>query len=74
MSPDETKERLAEIEAPYNRQVWLDDVKFDSGMQLLRVTIREGRRITQLDIDPDTAAQWGETLLKWSEKSKPLDL
>ncbi len=63
---EETKKRLATIVAPYRREVWLDDVQFESGMRLLRVTIKEGRRFTQFDIDAETAGQWGQTLLDWA--------
>ena len=35
------------------------------GLPMLRVRIREGRRFTVFDIDPGTAATWGEALLAW---------
>lgn len=61
----ETRTRIAMIEAPYRREVWLDDVRFESGMRLLRITIKEGRRFTQLDLDAATAQRWSETMLEW---------
>ncbi len=67
---DEDKTRLATIVAPYRREVWLDQVQFDSGMRLLRVTIKEGRRFTQLDLDAETADQWGKAMLDWASRSK----
>lgn len=36
------------------------------GMSLLRTRIREGRRFTVFDIDPATAAAWGEALSGWA--------
>jgi len=66
----EIKTRIATVEAPYHREVWLDDVQFDSGMQLLRVTIKEGRRFTQLDLDAATADRWGQTMLDWARRTK----
>lgn len=68
---EEIRERLATIAAPYHREVRLDDVRFDSGMRLLRVVIREGHRITQLDIDAPTARAWAETMQRWSEQATP---
>jgi hypothetical protein len=62
----EIKTRIAALEAPYRREVWLDDVRFESGMQLLRVTIKEGPRFTQLDLDAATADRWGQTMLDWA--------
>jgi hypothetical protein len=66
----ESKTRIAALEAPYRREVWLDDVQFESGMRLLRVTIKEGRRFTQLDLDEETADQWGQTMLDWVRRMR----
>lgn len=60
------KRRLATIAAPYRREVKLDEITFEGDMKLLRTVIREGHRITQLDIDAATAEKWGATLLAWS--------
>ena len=67
---EEIKTRIATLDAPYRREIWLDEVLFESGMRLLRVTIKEGRRFTQLDLDAATADQWGQTLLNWARRSK----
>ncbi len=66
---DETKERLETLTAPYGREVRLDDVRFESGMRLLRVTIREGMRITVLDVDRSTALAWAKTMAQWAERA-----
>ena len=66
----ETKTRLATVEAPYRREIWLDDVQFDSGMRLLRVTVKEGRRFTQLDLDQPTAVRWAELMLDWANTAE----
>ena len=63
----ETKERLDSLTAPYGREVRLDDVRFESGMRLLRM-IREGKRITVLDVDPPTALAWAKTMMQWAEQ------
>ncbi|MCB1520515.1 MAG: hypothetical protein KDJ37_08060 [Hyphomicrobiaceae bacterium] len=65
----EHAEELARIDAPYRREVLLQSVRFESGMSLLRVRIREGRaRFTILDIDRDTARAWGSAMLAWAER------
>lgn len=69
MSAD-TITRIGVLEAPYRREVWLDDVRFESGMRLLRVTIKEGRRFTQIDLDQETAERWGQTMLDWAHRAK----
>jgi hypothetical protein len=66
----EVKTRIAALEAPYRREVWLDDVQFESGMRLLRVTIKEGRRFTQLDLDHETAGRWAQTMLDWAQRTR----
>lgn len=67
---EDTKTRIGTIEAPYGREVWLDDMRFESGMRLLRLTIKEGRRFTQLDVDAATANCWGQALLDWARASQ----
>jgi len=64
----ELKERLETLTAPYGGEVRLDDLRFESGMRLLRVTIREGKRITVLDVDPPTALAWAKTMTRWAER------
>lgn len=65
----ETVTRLERFEAPYRREITLDNVEFESGMRLLRITIREGRRFTILDVDASTAARWGSALANWAEQA-----
>jgi hypothetical protein len=65
----EIKQRLETIAAPYGREVRLEDVQFESGMQLLRITIREGRRITMVDIDAETATAWAGAMLRWASRA-----
>lgn len=49
------------------QQIELQQVDFDGGgMSLLRTRIREGKRFTIFDVDPQTARRWGEALLEWS--------
>lgn len=64
----ETVSGLDAFDAPYGRQVVLQDVVHESGLRLLRVRIREGRRFTVIDIDQSTAARWGRTMLDWAEQ------
>jgi hypothetical protein len=67
---EEIKTRIGTIEAPYRREIWLDEVLFESGMRLLRVTIKEGRRFTQFDLDEATADQWGQAMLDWVRRTR----
>jgi hypothetical protein len=62
---------IGEIAAPYGRNVKLDEVAYESGMTLLRVTIREGGRFTILEIDAAAAGQWGEMMMEWAQSRSP---
>ena len=64
---DSVKTRIAAIAAPYGREVRLDDVAYESGMRLIRITIREGARYTILELDPATALAWAHEMRKWAE-------
>jgi hypothetical protein len=66
---DSVRTAVAEIEAPYGRKIRFDDVAYESGLNLLRVTIREGSRYTILEIDAATASAWAEILQTWSASS-----
>ena len=46
---------LTVLELPYRRRATLKRVDFDSGMSMVRLVLREGTRITQVDLDADSA-------------------
>jgi hypothetical protein len=60
---------LAKLRAPIGGQeIELQQVDLDAGgMSLLRTRIREKSRFTVFDIDPLTAAAWGQALLRWAD-------
>ena len=64
---------LAKMHAPLGGQeIELQQIDFDGGgMSLLRTRIREGSRFTVFEIDPQTAMQWGEALVRWA-RTQPI--
>jgi len=42
----------------------------EGGMSLLRIRIRESKRFTIFDIDPDTARQWAKAMQDWADTQK----
>ena len=71
---DEERTELANIVAPYGRHVRLQDVRFESGMRLLRVIIREGTsRITVFEIDAATARTWATAMQGWAQQADAVD-
>ncbi len=66
---DPSVTEIERFEAPYRREIVLQDVVHESGMRLLRVRIREGHRFTILDIDAQTAERWAGTMLAWCRQA-----
>jgi hypothetical protein len=63
---DATVTELEKFTAPYGRDIKLENVAYENGMQVLRVHIREGNRFTVMDIDDKTASAWGADMLRWA--------
>ena len=64
----EKKTELGIIDAPYNRQVKLEAMDLGNNVQLIRLTIKEGSRFTQLDLDPGTARDLAQNIVDWADK------
>lgn len=60
---------LSKINVPLGgQQIELQQIDHaEGGMSMLRVRIREGKRFTIFDIDPETTAQWAAVMQKWAE-------
>lgn len=60
---------LAKIRVPLGSQeIGLQQIDHaEGGMSLLRIRIREGKRFTIFDIDPDTARQWAAAMREWAD-------
>lgn len=63
----ETVTSLGRLQAPWGKEVELQQVSFDNGFKLLRIRIREGKRFTIMDLDPATAAAWGAAMAQWAD-------
>ncbi len=59
---------LAKIKIPLGSQeIELQQIDHaEGGMSLLRIRIREGKRFTIFDIDPDSAQQWAQIMQDWA--------
>jgi len=60
--------RLGDLLAPYGRQIIAEDVAYDNGMHVLRLRIREEKRFTIMDINPETARAWAEIMTGWADQ------
>ena len=59
---------IANYELPYSRKAELREVTFDGGMKMLRLILREGRRITQIDLDQDSAMALSDAMGDWARQ------
>ena len=66
---DEVVTTLDAFAAPYGREITLESVEHESGLRMLRIRIREGRRFTVMDIDTDTAVHWSTAMRTWATET-----
>lgn len=64
---EEKLTELGEFELPFGRIARLKSVEFESGLRFVRLILREGRRITQVDMDEASARNLGAALVAASE-------
>ncbi|MDO9011361.1 MAG: hypothetical protein Q7U78_06075 [Gallionella sp.] len=51
-----------------NQEIELQQIDHvEGGMSLMRIRIREAKRFTIFDIDPDTARLWARTMNEWAD-------
>ena len=66
--PAETITTLATIAAPWSREIMAQRVDHESGLQILRLRIKEGRsRFTIIDLDAPTVEALMAVMTEWSE-------
>jgi hypothetical protein len=65
---ESTATRLDKFSAPYGKEVTLEDVAYENGMQIMRIHIREGNRFTVMDIDGETASTWAAAMTDWASR------
>jgi hypothetical protein len=58
---------IAKLALPYSREATVREVTFDADMKMIRLILREGRRITQVDLDDDSARALAAALTKATE-------
>ena len=59
---------LAAFQLPYSRKAELREYTYESGMKMLRLVLREGKRITQVEMDADTARAIADAMHAWAEE------
>jgi hypothetical protein len=67
MSSEISSHEIDRFQAPYGKEVVIEEVLYDNDFRLLRMRIREARRFTIIDLDHQTARHWGELLTRWGD-------
>lgn len=68
---DPIHRELETLEAPWAKQIELSETEYDNGFKLLRLRIREKKRITDLELDFETAKALGDKLAAWGAAATP---
>ncbi len=68
---DEVTTNLAEVVLPFGRRAVLKDVAFESGLHMLRLVLREGKRITIVDMDATGASDVAQIMAEWAKTHGP---
>ncbi len=59
---------LEVVEAPWSKQLTIQEVVYEGGFKMVRVRIKERKRFTDLELDPATALHLANLLGEWAAK------
>lgn len=65
MTTGQTITDIEEIQAPWNKLISVQNVAYEGGLSMLRLRIKEGKRFTDLELDPATASHVTDLIQKW---------
>lgn len=66
----ETLTPLEKFLAPWGKEISLKTVDYESGLKMLRITIREKNRFTLIDLDTETASKLADHLTAWAKQAQ----
>jgi len=58
-------DNIAKINAPYGKEVTLNNVSYENGFNLIRMRIKEGKRFTDMDLDKKTIEELNSLFSQW---------
>lgn len=68
---DKTVKELEVFVTPFRRQeIKVQHVTHESGLNMLELKIREGRRFTILELDAELAGDLGKLMVEWSAQNQ----
>ncbi len=60
------------VNAPWNKELTISEAVYEGGFKMLRVRIKEGKRYTDLELDPATAAHMAKLIGDWAKANEDL--
>lgn len=67
MSSHESIDLIEVVNAPWQKELTISEATFDGGFKMLHIRIKEGKRFTDLELDPGTAAHMAELMANWAK-------
>jgi len=65
LSAEDTITDLKTLNAPWNKTVSVQDIAYAGGFRMLRLRIKEGKRFTDLELDPRTLTDLTRLISDW---------
>ena len=65
---EETIENIGDYELPYGRKLNLKSIRYETGLDLIRMTFREKTRFTTVDLDRDSVEELIANLKNWLQQ------
>lgn len=60
---------LGMLNLMYGKELRIEEIVYDSGLRLLRLRLKEGKRFTTIELDADNAAKWADIIGPWGREN-----
>ena len=71
MSRHESIDPIEVVNAPWNKELTVSDATYEGGFKMLHIRIKEGKRFTDLELDPITAKHVADLIGDWAKRNAP---
>ena len=71
MTPEEKVETLDQFVTAFRRELKVDAVDAGNDVHFLRLTYKEGKRITQIGLDAEDARRLARLFAEWADRVAP---
>lgn len=69
MGSHESIEQIEVVNAPWHKEVTVSEATYEGGFKMLHIRIKEGRRFTDLELDPVTARHIAQLIGNWAKSN-----